>query len=101
MAVFSATQNTAACCGGFKYKARISAALRSNSGSSLAKYRSRRWGLRPASFQTRYTASLLTPRAAANLRQLQCVEPSLGFLRVAERILARNSGVSIVAGWPG
>jgi CheY-like chemotaxis protein len=33
--------------------------------------------------QTRCTASLLTPKAVASLRQLQCVEPSLGRLREA------------------
>ena len=35
------------------------------------------------------------------LRQLQCVEPSLGFLRVAPRIRARRTGVSTQAVWPG
>jgi hypothetical protein len=54
-----------------------------------------------ASFQTRCTASLLTPSAVASLRQLQCVEPSLGFLRVADRIRARKAGVRTVAFWPG
>jgi len=58
-------------------------------------------GFRPASFQTRCTASLLTPRAVASLRQLQWVEPSLGFLQVADRIRARKAGVSTVACWPG
>ena len=37
IAVFSSMQKTAACCGGFRYRARISAALLSNSGSWLAK----------------------------------------------------------------
>jgi hypothetical protein len=60
----------------------MSAALASDSGSLLAMYRSRRCGFRPASFQTRYTASLLTSSTAASLRQLQWV---LGFLRVADR----------------
>jgi hypothetical protein len=36
MAVFSSTQNTAACCGGLTYSAITSAALRSKSGSSEA-----------------------------------------------------------------
>jgi hypothetical protein len=34
---FSSTQNTAACCGGRKYRPIMSAALRSKSGSSLAR----------------------------------------------------------------
>ena len=51
---------------------------------------SRRCGFRPASLHTRCTASLLTPSAAASLRQLQRVEPSFGCLRVAERIRANN-----------
>lgn len=45
-----------------------------------------------ASCQTRCTASLLTSSAEASLRQLQCVEPSLGFLRVADKIRARRAG---------
>ena len=79
----------------------MSAALFSKSGSSLAMYRSSRCGFRPASFQTRCTASLLTSSCAASLRQLQCVEPTFGFLRVAERILARSFAVSTEAGFPG
>jgi hypothetical protein len=73
--------------GGFRYRPIMSAALVSKSGSLLAMYRSSRCGFSPASCQTRCTASLLTPRAVASLRQLQCVEPSLGGLRVADRIL--------------
>jgi hypothetical protein len=57
--------------------------------------------MRATSFQTRCTASFAHASAAASLRQLQCVAPSLGFLRVAERIRARNAGVSTVAFWPG
>ena len=53
------------------------------------------------SFQTRCTAFLLTPSAVASLRQLQWAEPSLGFLRVADRIRARKAGVRTVAFWPG
>ena len=64
-------------------------------------YRSRRCGFRAASFQTRCTASLLTPSSAASLRQLQCVEPSFGLLRVAERIRARSFAVSTEADCPG
>ena len=60
-----------------------------------------RCGFSPASFQTRWTASLLTPSTDASLRQLQCVEPSAGFLRVADRIRARRAGVRIVAVCPG
>jgi hypothetical protein len=48
--------------------------------------------LQPASFQMRWTVYLLTPRIAASLRQLQCVDPSTGLLRVADRILARKDG---------
>jgi hypothetical protein len=40
-------------------------------------------------------------RTAASLRQLQCVDPSDGFLRVADKILARKNGVSTLADWPG
>ena len=61
----------------------------------------KRCGFRPASFHTRCTASFLMPSAAASLRQLQCVEPSFGFLRVAERIRARSFGVSTEADCPG
>jgi hypothetical protein len=49
----------------------------------VAGRRSRRCGFRPASCQTRCTASLLTLSAEASLRQLQWIDPSLGFLRVA------------------
>ena len=45
------------------------------------------------------TASLLTPSTEASLRQLQCVDPSLGFLRVADRIAARRAGVSTLGFW--
>jgi hypothetical protein len=58
-------------------------------------------GFRPASCQTRCTASLLRPNAEASLRQLQCVDPSLGFLRVADRMRARRAGVSTLGFWPG
>src|ERR1700683_2374558 len=101
MAVFSSMQKTAACSGGFRYRPMMSAALLSKSGSSLAMYRSRRCGFTPASFQTRCTASLLTPNSAASLRQLQCVEPSFGFLRVDESIRARSFAVRIEAVCPG
>ena len=40
--------------------------------------------------------SLLTWIAVASLRQLQCVEPSFGFLRVAARIFARNSALHLI-----
>jgi hypothetical protein len=53
-------------------------------GIVTARCRSRRCGFRPASCQTRCTASLLTLSAEANLRQLQCVDASLGLLRVAD-----------------
>jgi len=33
--------------------------------------------------------------------QLQCVDPSLGFLRVADRMRARRAGVSTLGFWPG
>jgi hypothetical protein len=48
-------------------------------------------------------ASLLTPSTEANLRQLQCVDPSLGFFRVTDRIRARRAGVStlLLAGMIG
>jgi hypothetical protein len=48
IAVFSSTQNTAACWGGSKYRPMTSAALASKSGSSLARYRSKRCGFRRA-----------------------------------------------------
>ncbi len=57
--------------------------------------------MRLQSFQVRCTVSLPTPRTAASLRQLQCVDPSDGFLRVADKILARKAGVSTLADWPG
>src|ERR1700689_2949298 len=85
----------------FRYRPMMSAALLSKSGSSLAMYRSRRCGFTPASFQTRCTASLLTPSSAASLRQLQCVEPSFAFLRVDESIRARSFAVRIEAVCPG
>jgi hypothetical protein len=66
--LFSSTQKTAACSGGFRYRPILSAALLSKSGSSLAMYRSSRCGFKPASFQTRCTASLLTPSSAAPMR---------------------------------
>ena len=40
-------------------------------------------------------------KTAASFRQLQCVDPSDGFLRVADKILARKAGVSTLADWPG
>ena len=50
----------------------------------------------------RFQASvLLTRSVAASFRQLQWVEPSLGFLRVAARILACRAGVSTLAVCPG
>jgi len=58
-------------------------------------------GFEAGFLQTRCTASLLTPSAAASLRQLQWVEPSLGFLRVADKIRARKAGVRTVAFCPG
>lgn len=48
---------------------------------------------KPASCQPPCTASLLKPGAVASLRQLQCVEPSLGGLRVAARIPTRSLAV--------
>jgi hypothetical protein len=55
----------------------------------------------PASLQVRWAVDLLTPTAIASLRQLQCADPSTGFLRVADRILARKDGVGMLADWPG
>lgn len=58
--------------------------------------------LRPASCQTRCTAAVLTPSAAASLRQLQRVEPRLGGgLRVATKIRARSLTVSTDGFYPG
>jgi len=37
----------------------------------------------------------------AGLRQLQCLDPSLGFLRVVDRMRARTAGVSTLSFWPG
>ena len=71
------------------------------SGSSVAIYRSRRCGFRPACCHARCTATLVTPNVAASLRQLQRVEPSFGRLRVAARIWARSFGVSTEADCPG
>src|SRR5258705_11620991 len=73
MAVFSSTQNTAACCGGFKYSPMMSAALASNSGSWLAIYRSSRCGCSLACARIRCTVDLLTPNSSANRRHDQCV----------------------------
>jgi hypothetical protein len=39
--------------------------------------------------------------APAGLRQLQGVDPSLGFLRVVDRMRARTAGVSTLSFWPG
>ena len=54
-------------------------------------------GLQTGLLHTRCTASSVTPSAAASLRQLQCVESSVGFFRVADKIRARNAGVTTVA----
>src|SRR5262249_10195292 len=43
----------------------------------------------------RCRVSLLTPKKIASLRQLQCVEPSVGFLRVVARIFARSAGLKV------
>ena len=43
----------------------------------------------------------LTPSTEASLRQLQCVEPSLGFLRVADKMRARKAGVRTLGFCPG
>ena len=67
------------------YNPMMSAALLSNSGSLLAMYRSKRCGFRRACAQIRCTVDLLTPSAAAILRQLQFVLPSSGF-RVVRRM---------------
>jgi hypothetical protein len=55
-----------------------SAALTSKSGSSLARYRSKRCGLRRAFVKMRCTLDLLIPKALANLRHDQWVLPSFG-----------------------
>jgi hypothetical protein len=54
-----------------------------------------------ASFQTRCTASLRMHSTAASLRQLQSVEPSFNFQRVADRTRARRFGVNTKAGCLG
>ena len=55
----------------------------------------------PCACRHRCTTSLLMPRWAASLRQLQCVDPSAGFFRVAARIRAREAGVKTLDGWWG
>jgi hypothetical protein len=37
----------------------------------------------------------------AGLRQLQCVDPSLGFLRLVDRMRALTAGVCSLSFWPG
>jgi hypothetical protein len=54
IAVFSSTQNTAACAGGFTYSPIMSAALRSKSGSFEAMQRSSRCGFNPCFAHTRH-----------------------------------------------
>lgn len=62
MAGFLSTQNTAAFCGGFKYKPIMPVPLLSKSGLLLAIYQSSRRGFSWACLRTRCTVDLLTPR---------------------------------------
>lgn len=79
IAVFSSTQNTAACAGGFRYSPITPAALASKSGSLETMWVSSRCGRTPCLRQMRCTAENDTsPSSATNLRPLQCVEPSRG-----------------------
>ena len=86
MAVFSSTQNTAACAGGFKYSPMMSAAFCSKFGSLELMYRSKRCGCIRRLFHARVTIMCDTPSLAARRRVLQCVLPSVGGVRVALRI---------------
>src|SRR5438309_8924322 len=90
MAVFSSTQNSAACCGGLRYRPMMSAALASNCGSLDAIERSNRWGRNLCLAHTRATVICDTaPSSPASLRLDQWVDPSAGFLLLVQaKILA-------------
>src|ERR1700690_602937 len=64
IAVFSSTQKTAACAGGFRYSPMMSAAFCSKSGSSVAIYRSSRCGFRACLAHTRATIMCRSQRAS-------------------------------------
>jgi hypothetical protein len=100
MAVFSSMQNTAACCGGRRCRpivGRFAFELRIVAGQVTLQA----VGFQASFFPDPMHCVLADSSAVASLRQLQCVEPSLGFLRVADRIRARKAGVRTVAFWPG
>jgi hypothetical protein len=70
VAVFSSTQNTAACAGGFTYSPMMSAVLRSKSGSLEAMLRSSRCGFNPCLAHMRATIICEIDSAEPSLRVL-------------------------------
>ena len=96
IAVFSSTQNTAACAGGFRYSPITSAALASKPGSLEIMCRSRRCGCTLCLRQMRCTVMNGSRNSAASLRLLQCVEPSRG-LRLSVCCSTRASSLATIA----
>src|ERR1035438_3027382 len=78
--LFSSTQSTIACCGGFRYRPTTSVNFSRNLASRDSLKVFVRCGFRLWLFQMLFMVDLLTSCASAIVRQLQCVIP-LGLLR--------------------
>src|SRR5271157_387347 len=81
--LFSSTQRTIACCGGFRYRPTTSVIFSRNFGSRDNLKAFVRWGCSWWARQILLTVDLLTPWLWAMVRQLQCVIPAGLVCRVA------------------
>src|SRR5437879_9167866 len=81
--LFSSTQSTIACSGGFRYRPTTSVIFSRNFGSRESLKVSVRWGWILWARQILLTVDLLTPWLCAMVRQLQCVIPAGLVCRVA------------------